>query len=813
MQMKHLPRSMIVPLTVAWLAMGAGCDGSRPVTPEPITVEITPSGVVDLDAGDSITLVTTVRNARDPGVTFTSSNEAVAVVRDDGTVVGMAPGLATITAASREDPDRRAAVLVRVAAISSEGKISIASVVDADGRPTATDGAAGRLKVRVQYQIGSASRVQVMLESTVVCDMSTAGIVADTAGTAEVVCEIPTDRFDPVTGEAAFPNGAVRIRARLMDSNGVVLATVSTQEYTLANRSRVVVTVVGARTAMDALGRPWHGGDVTARAVPVVYEPAGSAAVSRVTFGYVGSAGIELSRADSTAPFEVVFPAASLPVLDTTFQIGATAIRGSALPDLIGASEVIRYDAFPPVPGDLVPRPWFGAATRFSDAYDATSQGEIGVGQVDVRFYAGDPALSAEAIVAQGTEVREGADLPSSAGSSQYRLAALVCDALRNCTVLRGFTFGVDLTGPAISESSVADRAINPRQDITLVLTDSQSGVPSMALEATATRHHAGAAAVECGPLVEGRDLPGRAVQGACVADTLGGVLPVPSYAPGYYRYSVRGIDRVGNRGDPLNLSVLVDLEAPTIASTSIPSRFVGGSPTTVGAVVRDNVDLVHVDWGLVFPIDAQSRIDLPMAARAVGQPFDDVLTLRDSAAVTFPFVRSMTSVSNPSTGARTTVLVDSIRVAAVDAAGNPSRHGRVILPGDLDRTTTSDPFTAMTSSTFASSSAAACVADCAASDVTTLTLTFVATGVSGFASQFSVVYFYLLDGTGSATLVTADLNGPQVLDEGGQRSYRFSGDFNTVGLRPGFYFAFALGITAGGDSFRSAFTSVSLLD
>src|SRR5690606_36741581 len=137
-----------------------------------------------------------------------------------------------------------------------------------------------------------------------------------------------------------------------------------------------------------------------------------------------------------------------------------------------------------------------------------------GVGRVQARFFAGDPILSDTALVTRGRLVTRGAELQPG-GFGAYRVAALVCDALENCVPAEGFSFGVDLSAPTVEEVSVVDRAVNPEGNLTLLLQDDLSGFAPRSVEATVLSLDDDPATAECGPGVDGLDLPGRRVDGA----------------------------------------------------------------------------------------------------------------------------------------------------------------------------------------------------------------------------------------------------------------------------------------------------------
>jgi trimeric autotransporter adhesin len=94
----------------------AACDERTVIEqPMPITVTVTPQ-TVNLQVGQSTSLVAVVANATNQNVTWTSANPAVATVNAQGQITAVAAGTAVITAASVENPNARAAAAVTVTA-------------------------------------------------------------------------------------------------------------------------------------------------------------------------------------------------------------------------------------------------------------------------------------------------------------------------------------------------------------------------------------------------------------------------------------------------------------------------------------------------------------------------------------------------------------------------------------------------------------------------------------------------------------------------------------------------------------------------
>jgi uncharacterized protein YjdB len=109
--MKH---SLILTACAVFAAVLSACggDSTRPPGP-PLELAVTPASLV-LQVGETARIVAVVRNATTGGVTFASSNDAVASVSASGDVRGHAAGEATITVAAVQDASVRAEVPVRV---------------------------------------------------------------------------------------------------------------------------------------------------------------------------------------------------------------------------------------------------------------------------------------------------------------------------------------------------------------------------------------------------------------------------------------------------------------------------------------------------------------------------------------------------------------------------------------------------------------------------------------------------------------------------------------------------------------------------
>src|SRR6218665_971098 len=91
---------------------------------EPIAVDgvaIPSTATVEVNLTMKLTPTVTPENAADKSVTWTSSNNDIAAVADDGTVTGKSPGTAVIKVTSKSNPDKSATCTVTVTTVAVDG--------------------------------------------------------------------------------------------------------------------------------------------------------------------------------------------------------------------------------------------------------------------------------------------------------------------------------------------------------------------------------------------------------------------------------------------------------------------------------------------------------------------------------------------------------------------------------------------------------------------------------------------------------------------------------------------------------------------
>lgn len=791
-----------------------GDDGTGPgLSPE---ATITPDQPVSLYVGDSLTVQATIRNSRHPGVTYSSSApEIVQIDRETGLATAVATGTATIFGISQIDPrvfaQTEFTVLPDLPASMGAPSLKAAGGADLDpGRVS------GRVVASYRVQTGNAVRLEVHLGERAVCTEALAHVAgAPAPAAADFVCEFDTAAFDRETARPWFQNGESILSARLVAAGERTLADSPEMVLTLRNPPRLVSEVTGERTAVDSSGEEWLGGDLSVDVTPVLYEPGIS--VASVTLRYEAPGGADTAATVSSAPYRFTLSAGGVLADATDPELSvslASELEGGA-DGPSSDSRPLRYDGAPPQPGVLIARDWIGAETRFVDTYSTEGESDAGVGRIHLRFYAGDPALSAAEIAAGGEPIETGADLEQR-GAGSYELAAEVCDGLENCKLVGGYEFGVDLTPPLVEAVSLADRRANPGTNLVVGVRDDLSGFPDRMLEVTAQHLDNSPGTASCGPIVDGVDLPGRPLAGGCAPDTLGNPVPVPRTTAGYYHYSLVAFDRAGNRSTSVARSLLVDLEAPTAGVIELEGPLVPGENFTATIEAGDDVELAWVDFRQVYPSpSAAGSVALPLAgATPIGVPFDESLTPSATASGTLPFVRTLTFASDGA-APRPTVLVDSIRATAYDAAGLTA-SSRLRIPPELygGDVSTADPFPRYGIAEVLVDRSSVCSGGCSAEDPTSLRISTRIEGESGTGRPFARIHFYRQDSGGVLTHIGL-LEGTEatITNAGNRSTYLYTLEHEPSAGLSGDFGIVAVGVNSRGNALATSLASAPVVN
>jgi hypothetical protein len=346
-------------LTIAGLA---AC-GDKVTVPPPVSpvqdntvhsVTVSPAQV-SLPVGQKVTLAVSVdagAGVQNRGVTWSSSNTAVATVGTDGTVTGVTAGTSTIIAKSAADPTVSGASAVTVTGggvptvtISSLNTtvctgVSCSSVpanLSNFGTASGVPGATGQLDVILN--VDSNGQVLKSVDVTLTCGTKTMTrsqtITSPPATAAEgaeeaaapVTISLPTTEFNPTTGATTLTNGACNLAAKATTASGTQTAATNTP-LTLNNADGAVVTMsTNGNSANDVNGLPWKSGAVTVGVVPVIYTAGRTIATASITLPGLdavnGAHGSTLST--TTAPFSVTFPNVTS---NTTARVGQVTLTG-----------------------------------------------------------------------------------------------------------------------------------------------------------------------------------------------------------------------------------------------------------------------------------------------------------------------------------------------------------------------------------------------------------------------------------------------------------------------------------------------------
>ncbi|HEX6925734.1 MAG TPA: hypothetical protein VF167_09890 [Longimicrobiaceae bacterium] len=776
---------------------------------------ITPDQPVALYVGDTLTVRATIRNMSHTGVTYRSSDpEVVDIDTETGFATARSPGSARLAGISAIDPRVFAEIEVTVLP-DLPASLTLTELTTPSGDAVDPSAVSATVVATYRVEAGNARRLEVLLGERLMCEEQFTHVAGEPAPEpAQVSCSIDTAGYDEESAIPWFLNGMFPLTARLIGPGDRPLAEAPQVTFNLRNPARLFTKITGERNAVDSSGQTWFGGDLSIEVFPILFES--DKAVRRVELRYEAPNGEIHTASASAAPFRFGLSAAEVlaGVTDSTLQVSLSSELEGGGDGPSEETDPLRYDGTPPRPGRLVARAWVGAETRFVETYSTEGEGDDGVGRVSVQFYAGDPALSAEDMVAEGTLVEVGADL-SQSGAGSYRLVARVCDALHNCTLLDGYEFGVDLTPPQIEALNLPDRLANPGEDLVARVRDDLSGFPQRMLEVVVEHLDSRPATDTCGPMVESIDLPGRSVAGACVGDTLGAAIPVPRTTAGYYTYTLVAFDRAGNRSEPVRRTFLVDLQPPLAGTVEMDAAVTPGENFSVTVPASDDVELASVEVRLVYRSTggAEPGVAVPfIPSSPVGEPFDDDLTVGDEVRATSPFVRTLTLANGE--GPRNTVLVDSLRATAYDAAGLFASSAMVIRPerygGDVG---TNDPFPRFGVAEVTVDRATVCTAGCEGDDPTGVRISARVEGESGTGRPFARIHFYRRSPSGLLSHL-GSLEGTEasITDAGNRSTYLYKFDYQPPTGLTGEFGIVAVGVSSRGNALATSLTAAPVV-
>lgn len=828
--------------SVLTLGLAACEDSENAPVVQPVVLTISPTGTVDLQVGQTFQVVASVQNATNAAINYTSSNTAVATVGANGTVTAVAPGVATITATSAQDPNARAAVVVRVTSpvgppqpVQDSADVVIEAIVNAANLPVAETNVQGTIFVRLDVTPGRADSLKVFVGQTEACrqvfgaaaaSQAAAGVNA-AAATAEFVCSINTAAA--TAGNPRYPNGTAVLSARLYDNNVVI--DQASRTITLANVNQLNPVISADTSAIGTAGLLWYDGSVTVTLNPVAFT-GGSANVARVTVQAYNDRtdAVVATRTDETVEngaFSVTFPttgSSSLGTLTTDsliFRINAVTVGGQEFGPTQSTAP-IRYDNVMPVLAAGATATGFTATGNFfvgsSFAFNSGAVGGTttelfegaedvmpgsGVDGVTFAFIANNAANAAVTTTASqstlatafnsGTVVTTGADVPASTQNTAYTLLARVRDEVGNVTYYRyAGQFGADPNAPTVAfvSGTVPNNAINPAGPIAVAITEDISGPAANPIQVQAIRttpagqtcYNVATQAVVTTPS-----------SGVCPFISLPTTsVPVPT-TEGYYQLNIRAVDAAGNVSAVTSRFILVDFTAPSAAITSVTTA---ETTVSVTGTLIDNIDLDEYNAYLRFNGTTFLGASLlyPFAQDVNVSDFGLPADGTASASATVPFIRGL-QVTDAS-GVPTTILpVNAATLGGYDVAQN---FGLATTASTIASPTASNGAPADLG-TFAVTNTALTICrpgstntSCTGTSAipSSRTLTAVATSTAGaqgtFQAPFTTVYFYIVESSGALKLIGMG-SSPTVQTTTTERFYTYSAtlsgsEFNAAG-------------------------------
>ncbi len=466
--------------------------------------------------GVSVTVEADSKVSRD--VRFVSDSPSVATVSATGLVTARAQGSARITARSVADSNMATVISVTVRAPTAT-RVSLHSITSrGTGVPVDLQNVTGQADVLVNVEPGEGvleridlvvrnnSRDTVVASQTFGVSQALAANIANGAAST-LVLSFRTDAYDPVTGKAAFRNGASSIKVVAVStsngsasqeaSSGVVAYLNNADGFLVSARG---LSSTGVASAVDAYGRRWMqtGRGLVVTTIPVSFS--GRAVGSR-TISFPGSApaGAVVSSKPGTAVDTLMLPAGyattaagdgylsgelpsivaadsqgnSLSLVPATVLAqgrGGAGVLNAQASYLNGARlEGIRVDNSPPPPATLVISPalqntnnWINGSYVFASGISGITA-DVGVGlpgpaAAPTVESAGITVLVTGGSLTDTTQVTTGADLPASNSNTAYNAVARYADRLGNVRIVPltgagahpASTFGVDIQPPTI---------------------------------------------------------------------------------------------------------------------------------------------------------------------------------------------------------------------------------------------------------------------------------------------------------------------------------------------------------------------------
>lgn len=529
-------KSGILALVFGAAVLGA-CEQKAPIvnippTPTVTTVTISGAPSLPIKKGATVQLIAVVSGNDNQAVTWSVlSGSNVASVSSTGLVTALQPGTATIQAQSQAVASAKAAVSIQVADTTTGGggvigqpSITIGSITQGGTTfPVNLGNVAGTVDVTMNVDIPTgvkATALQLSVKNlatgaTTVVPCQTFSATGSSDASVEgaqapqtVICSVPTNQVG-ANGVPTFANGQYTITAQLLNGNTVIASAV-TQTMVFNNVSSLILGVTSAKTAPDASGLVWMGGDLTVTVTPSIFT-------SGTTFQTFTVQVISVDTTGATVTVQKTVSTTGVAAATVVFKADSSSSAGLGLKGLEWAGTMVKVtgvtgagtlfdnggvpfqttgfkydDAAPRLTGvvptyNLVQQPtslqwWLKSSATFpgtctlaaagppptyncgSSSTAATANGVAEAG-VDVVTWQFQTAVASASTLVWTTQT-------SVAGIGAQPAATLiarvnVCDNLGNCkntaTANNSPAFGVDLLAPVIfTVSDVSGVQTNP---------------------------------------------------------------------------------------------------------------------------------------------------------------------------------------------------------------------------------------------------------------------------------------------------------------------------------------------------------------
>jgi hypothetical protein len=301
--------------TVTASLSGGQASGTATVTVNPSSVTATPAAVA-LEVGATSQLSATVQGGVGLNVSWSSADETVASVGDDGEVTGEGVGATTVTASVDGQPGVQAHVQVTVTAVSPD--LVLESITTTAGEPIDPGSVSGVVvfTFTVSGPAGLAGEVDVLfgdqVAATAPVSLAEAVDGALAAPQADLTVPVVTVSAERIGDLATMklPAGSIEVGSRLRIGTGTVPGRIRGSEgpttILVVNGQRVAIVepVNEPEPVVGTDGNAWTSGGLSLKG-SLAWHP-----------GLVGPTSVTLDLEFDGTPFQ-----ASAPVTGQTFQV------------------------------------------------------------------------------------------------------------------------------------------------------------------------------------------------------------------------------------------------------------------------------------------------------------------------------------------------------------------------------------------------------------------------------------------------------------------------------------------------------------